>query len=232
MSEIQSLGKIKNAAVIKQLVDLNDKFVVDAGCGNLTFTRILAEQGARVLAIDPDSVQAQKNRDADPIPGIEFVETGAENIPADDHSVDGVFFSYSLHHMPANLFGTIYDEVLRVLQPDGFLYVLEPIDCPLNQVMRLFHDEDAEREAAWRSLHEIAVPRFQEMSQFTYHDERQYESWDDFSDQFSNRSFNSLYTEADVRREEVRESFLRLGGPDHKFLSPKNVMLLTGVEAK
>jgi len=232
MSELQQLGKIKNAAVIRQLVDLNGKLVVDAGCGNLTFTRLLAEQGAQVLAIDPDSVQAQKNREAEPVPGIEFVETGAENLPCEDNSVDGVFFSYSLHHVPADLFPAIYAEALRVLRPSGFLYVLEPIDCPLNQVMRLFHDEDAERQAAWQSLHDMAVPKFKQMSQFTYFDERQFDSWDDFADRFSNRSFNSLYTEADVRRDEVREAFMRLGGPDHSFTTPKNVMLLQGVAAK
>jgi len=156
------------------------------------------------------------------------VETGAESIPAKDGSIDGVFFSYSLHHVPAKLFAAIYAEVLRVLRPDGFLYVLEPIDCPLNQVMRLFHDEDALREAAWRSLHEMVVPKFSQMSQFTYYDERSFDSWDDFADQYSNRSFNSLYAEADVRRDEVREAFLRLGGPEHRFLTPKNVMLLQG----
>ncbi|QEG22108.1 class I SAM-dependent methyltransferase [Mariniblastus fucicola] len=231
MSEIQSLGKTKNAAVIRQLVDLDGKVVVDAGCGNLTFTRLLAEQGAKVIAIDPDSVQAQKNRDADPIPGIKFFETGAESIPCDDSSVDGVFFSYSLHHVPADLFPAVYAEVLRVLRPSGFLYVLEPIDCPLNQVMRLFHDEDAERRAAWQSLHDIAAPKFEQMSQFSYYDERQFDSWDDFADRFSNRSFNSLYTEADVHRDEVRETFLRFGGPAHKFTTPKNVMLLQGIVA-
>ena len=229
MSQFQSLGKIKNAAVIRQLVDLNGKLVVDAGCGNLTFTRLLTEQGAHVVAIDPDSVQAQKNRESGPVPGIEFVETGAENIPCDDNSVDGVFFSYSLHHVPAELFPAIYAEVLRVLRLGGFLYVLEPIDCPLNQVMRLFHDEDALRDAAWQSLHDLAVPNFRKMSQFTYYDERRYDSWDDFADRFSNRSFNSLYTESDVRRDEVREAFLRLGGPEHSFTTPKNVMLLQGV---
>ena len=229
MKKIQQLGRIKNAAVVRQLVDLENKHVIDAGCGKLTFTKLLVEQGAKVLAIDPDPVQAQKNRDADPVPGIDFVETGAESLPVKDRSIDGVFFSYSLHHVKSELFPAVYEEVVRVLRPDGFLYVLEPIDCPLNQVMRLFHDEEVERTAAWKSLCDMAVPKFREVQQFTYHDERQFDSWEDFADQFSNRSFNSQYTEADVLREEVREAFLRLGGPEHKFLTPKNVMLLQGL---
>ncbi len=223
---MRDLGKIKNAEVIQRLVDLKDRFVVDAGCGNLTFTKILVQQGAKALAVDPDPVQAAKHRQADPVPGITFIESSADKIPVADATVDGVFFSYSLHHMPAQQYPAIYDEVCRVLKPDGFLYVLEPIDCPLNQVMRLFHNEDAERQAAWQSLHDLAAERFQEIQQFTYHDERTYESWDDFANQFASKSFNTLYTEDDVRQEKVRVAFEEFGGPDHCFQSPKNVMLL------
>ena len=62
MSEIIELGFSSNVEVLQQLVDLKDKCVIDAGCGSMIFTRILTELGARVLAIDPDPVQAELNR--------------------------------------------------------------------------------------------------------------------------------------------------------------------------
>ena len=55
---IRDLGCITNIEVINQFVSLDGQLVIDAGCGDLGFTRLLAEQGARVLAIDPDPVQA------------------------------------------------------------------------------------------------------------------------------------------------------------------------------
>ena len=40
-----------------------------------------------------------------------------------------------------------------------------------------------------------------------------------------------IYTEADVRRAEVKEAFQQLGGPDYRFKSPKQVMVLKGLKA-
>ena len=127
MSEIVDLGFSSNMEVLQRFVDLKGKFVVDAGCGSMIFTRHLSELGARVLAIDPDPVQAELNRDGPPIPDVEFQQAGAENLPVGDNSVDGVFFSYSLHHVPSELYPQVFAEVLRVLKPDGFLYVIEPL---------------------------------------------------------------------------------------------------------
>jgi len=86
---VKDIGEKTNQSVLEELVSLDGKYVLDAGCGGLAFTKILVELGAIVLAIDPDSVQAELNRAA-PVAGIEFVETGAESIPAEDHSLDGV----------------------------------------------------------------------------------------------------------------------------------------------
>ena len=228
MRTANDLGFVKNIDVLKQLVDIRNKRVVDAGCGNLTFSKILVELGAHVLAIDPDPVQAEKNREAK-IDRLKFVETGADRIPVDDKTMDGVFFSYSLHHVPAEIYPAVFDEVNRILKDDGFLYVLEPTDCPLNQVMRLFHDEDLEREAAQQAIEKIAVPQFSEVKIVTYHDFRKYESFDDFATTFAGKSFNSLYSEADVRTPQVEAEFNRLGGPGFEFASPKKVVLMEGL---
>lgn len=192
----------------------------------MTWTRHLSELGAQVLAIDPDPVQAELNRAADPIPNVEFVESGADQISIDDGSVDGVFFSYSLHHIPAEIYPSVFEEVLRVLRPNGFLYVIEPIDCSINEVMKLFHDEDQERAAAWAALEQLADSSFESTQIVRYHSFSQYESFDDFATQFAGRSFNSLYTESDVRSPKVRQVFERVGGPGFRFKSSKQVMFL------
>ena len=108
--------------------------------------------------------------------------------------------------------------------------MIEPVDCAFNQVMRLFHDEERERAAAWTALESIAVERFAMVRRFTYHGVRQYESFDDFASHFASRSFNSLYNESDVRAPAVREAFHRLAGPDLTFQSPRNAMYLHGLQ--
>lgn len=220
------LGCQLNADVMTRFLSLEAKRVLDIGCGGLAFTKILAEQGASVVGIDPDPVQAEKNRHAEPIRGIEFIETGADSLPFDDLSFDGVTFAYSLHHVPAEIYPTMFEEIFRILKPGGFLYVIEPTDCDGNDVLRLFHDEQQVRADAWRALNEIAKPQFAQCETVTYYSITQFESWDDYATRYASKSFNSLYTEADVRRDEVRETYERLAGPENQLQARKNVMAL------
>ncbi|MFK7768023.1 MAG: class I SAM-dependent methyltransferase [Mariniblastus sp.] len=230
LTEPKKLGRIANAEVILQFVSLAGKRVLDVGCGNLGFTRELAKQGASVLAIDPDSVQAQLNREAGPIDGIEFVEAGADQIPAEHDSLDGVFFAYSLHHVPSEIYPRMFEDIFRVLKPGGFLYVIEPTDCPLNDVMRHFHNEDVERAAAQSALRNLAMPRFETCEMVTYFSWTIYESFEDYAQKFASKSFNELYTEADIRQPIVKETFERLGAPDYRFEAHKDVMVLKGLK--
>lgn len=203
----EQLGIDRNVEVLRRQLELRGKQVVDVGCGSLTFSKILAGEGADVLAIDPDPRQAEVNRGlTESQPGIAFVEAGADSIPATDNSKDGVFFSYSLHHIDASIYVNVFDEVDRVLRDDGFVYVIEPIGGPLNDVMKLFHDEEVERAAAWLSL-ESYSERFEHVSAFEYHSIVEFESWESFVDSYGNRSFNPNYTREDVCRDEVRKAF-------------------------
>ena len=227
----RDLGKIDSIEAIEKLVSLRDHFVVDAGCGNLNFTRKLIGQGAHVLGIDPDSAQSELNRiqlEQDPIERLQFVETTAQKLPCKDRSVDGVFFVFSLHHIPEADYPAVFSEVIRVLRPDGFVMVIEPMSCPVFDVMRLFHNEDVELAAAQRVLRETVAPAFLSAEIVTFHGFRKYDSFDQFADIFSNKSFNSLYTPEDVRKDNVREAFEQ-HAPDYQFEVPKQAMLLKGL---
>ena len=86
--QFKQLGLDKNVEVLRRQVNLAGKQVVDIGCGSMTFSKILAGEGANVLAIDPDSRQAELNRNLAEFPaGITFEEAGADAIPADDLSL-------------------------------------------------------------------------------------------------------------------------------------------------
>ena len=204
----QQLEIDKNVEVLRRQIKLAGKQVVDIGCGSMTFSKILAAEGASVLAIDPDSRQAALNREslAGVDNGITFAETGAESIPATDDSQDGVFFAYSLHHIDSSQYQTVFTEVNRVLRDDGLVYVIEPIGGPLNEVMKLFHNEEVERAAAWLSLEDYAK-QFDRISAFEYHSIVEFENWDAFVESYGNRSFNPSYTREDVCRDEVRKAF-------------------------
>ncbi|MFK7818950.1 MAG: class I SAM-dependent methyltransferase [Planctomycetaceae bacterium] len=209
-----------------RFVFLEGKRILDIGCGALAFTKQLAQHGATAVGIDPDPIQAAKNRELEPIANVEFVEAAADALPAEDQSFDGVTFAYSLHHVPAEVYTRMFDEIFRVLKPGGFLYVIEPTDCSGNEVMRLFHDEQQVRAEAWQALQKIARPQFETCEEVTYHSVTQYESWDHYANIYSSKSFNSDYTETDVRADKVREAYDQHAGPDNQLIAQKNAMAL------
>ena len=230
MVSLRDLGCTTNVEVLTGFLSIRGLSLLDVGCGGMTFTRLLAEQGATVLGIDPDAVQAEKNRAVDLPATIRFEEAGAGSLPGPNDAFDGVCFAYSLHHIPAALYPQIFDEVFRVLKPGGFVYVIEPTHCSQNEVMKLFHDEDRERDLAWSALHEIARPRFELAEAVTYHSFAAYDSWEDYANQYANRSYNSRYTAEDVWHPEVKAAFEKHLAADLTLRSEKRVMFLQGLK--
>jgi len=229
----QNMGVCSDLDVVDRFLSVSDQFLIDAGCGNMHLSKALAERGAHVLAIDPDPVQAKKNQAAPVTPNVGFAETGADQLPVESTSVDGILFPYSLHHIPNELYGQVFNEALRVLKPDGFLYIMEPVASgDLNEVMRLFHEEAPVRAAAQTAIDSLAVPHFSQVDVIEYSTPTSYDSWEDFAKRYVGKTFNNDYTEAQVRDDRVRDKFLEVGEhKQFKFESPMRVTWLRGPKA-
>ena len=192
--------------VADTLLTVVGKFIVDAGCGDGAFCRHLAASGARVLGIEPEPAQAERNNRAPVTANVGFKQAGAGAIPVEPQSVDGMIFSMSLHHMYAPDYPKVFDELLRVLKRDGFLYVLEPVASGTSQhVMELFHDETNARLAAYEALVKYADPNFGSMREIYFDLDTTYNSFDDFAKKYENKGFNNYA--GDVRQVQVQERF-------------------------
>ena len=129
--------------------------VIELGCGAAQLSRRLLErfEGAEVTALEVDERQHAKNL-ASPQARLTFVAAGAQAIPFEAGRFDLALMLKSLHHVPLDLLDQALAEVHRVLRPGGLLYVSEPVFAgALNEVMRLFHDEQVVRAAALAALH-------------------------------------------------------------------------------
>ena len=143
------------AALLASLVSLEGARVVELGCGKAEFARRLVERTpvASVTALEVDAIQHRENVAGERTPRLEFALGGAEEIALPDASVDGIVMMKSLHHVPMEALDRALGEIARVLKPGGWLYVSEPVFAgELNDVVRLFHDEERVRAAAYDAL--------------------------------------------------------------------------------
>lgn len=141
--------------LMRRLLPLPCARVIDIGCGAAAVSRRLVEAGlaAQVDAIEVDREQHARNLAAAPLPGLAFHLAPADALPLPDASVDVALMLKSLHHVPGERLDASLAEVARVLRPGGLLYVSEPVFAgPFNEVMRVFNDEQAVREAALAAL--------------------------------------------------------------------------------
>ena len=165
----KDLGRLNDLEAIDRLLAVKGLKLLDVGCASGAQDRELVARGATVLGVEPDPVQAEKNRNAAPLQGLQFVEARAQALPADDQSMDGVFFFRSLHHVPMEAMDAAFAEAARVLKPDGFLWIVEPgmtgTHFPL---MRPFHDETVVRNAAQAALARNSNKLFESVELFQY----------------------------------------------------------------
>jgi len=124
--------------------------IIELGCGAAYLSRKLLQRypASSVTGLEVDERQMAKNLER-PQERLRFVNAGAQAIPFGDGSFDLALMLKSLHHVPLDLLDQALAEVHRVLRPQGLLYVSEPVFAgALNEVMRLFHDEEVVRAAA------------------------------------------------------------------------------------
>ena len=224
---VEHWGRSTDLAVLDRLVQVRGCSVVDVGCGRGDLARSLAERGATVLGVEPDPVQAARNREAPETDGVSFAEGYAEALPVCDGELDGVIFGRSLHHVPEAAMRPALKEARRVLAAGGFLYVLEPVmEGAFSAVMKPFHDETEVRRQAREALADSA-PLFARAREIHYEVERRFESHEAFVDLFSGLSYNSYGADA-VRSETVKRLFEtgRTDAGDYAFTQPMRVDLL------
>ena len=144
--------------IYNRLLEMDGKHIMELGCGNAEITRDIASSGAdrTITALEVDEIAHEKNLQITDLPNVTFGLSGAQALPLDDESVDVAFMFKSLHHVPLALMEPSMREIRRVLKPAGLVYISEPVFAgDFNEILRLFHDEQQVREAAFNILKKV-----------------------------------------------------------------------------
>src|ERR1700733_4175392 len=118
--EIQVLGESRHVMVVEaNRATVQDKVVLDIGCGSGTSGALFGYLGAHYIGVDHSRhAAAHALRNLQGAGGDGFTAQGnAEALPIRDASVDVVYTNGVLHHTPNFL--TAMDEAYRVLKPGG-----------------------------------------------------------------------------------------------------------------
>ncbi|MGJ7530581.1 class I SAM-dependent methyltransferase [Variovorax sp. GB1P17] len=146
-------------AFLASLVPLEGANVVEVGCGAADFARKLVASyaHAHVTGVEIDERQHAKNL-AQETPHLRFVLGGGQQLPLPSEKFGVGLMLKSLHHVPHDSMDRALQEMARVLEPHGVLYVSEPVfEGPFNEIVRLFHDEQVVRAQAQAALDRAAA---------------------------------------------------------------------------
>jgi len=216
--------------LLADLVPLAEQRLIELGCGNARLARSLLARypGSQLVGLEVDAVQHAKNV-ANPQQRLVFMAGSAEAIPFPDASFDGALMLKSLHHVPLDGMDQALAEVARVVKPGGWFYVSEPIfGGALNEIVRLYNDENTVRRAAQAALDRAVAAG----THWVAADERRFaqpahfKDWADFEQRMLYPSFADHYITPTLA-ERVKAAFMRQMTADGAhFVRPMHVRLL------
>jgi SAM-dependent methyltransferase len=136
-------------ALFEGLGDPRDVLAADLGAGTGISSRLLAERGAQVLAIEPNAAMREA---AEPHPRVEWVAGTAEWTGAGEASIDLVTAFQAFHWFDHD---KALGEMVRILRPGGRAAVIynerdetDPFTAAYGDLVRMYQTDETERRRA------------------------------------------------------------------------------------
>lgn len=159
----------RHSDVLRELLTLQGKRVLDIGCGDGSLVRFFAKNGAHAAGVDINTEVLARARAAKRVANEHFTEARGESLPFPDASFDIAVYFNSLHHVPVAVQGQALHEAARVLTPGGTLLVVEPLaEGPNFRLVQPVDDETEVRAAAKRALGDLPPTMLRHEKQLVY----------------------------------------------------------------
>jgi ubiquinone/menaquinone biosynthesis C-methylase UbiE len=227
---MQSYPSRRHLDVLDDLVTVAQHRVLDIGCGDGALVRALTKRGAHCVGVEVTPERIAQAEARDKLGDEVYLEASGSKLPLPDESMDLVIFFNALHHLPPDDMSYSLQECHRLLKPEGYLYVAEPLaQGPLHELTRSIDDETELRQLAYQALCAAGDgPGLTQLQEVFYQTVVSYKNFGDFRKKMEEVSPRR---QAIFRAQEALlvEAFERLGRPGIKgqeFDNPMRVNLL------
>ena len=119
-SYVWRFGQDRRLALIQRYIPLEDRWILDVGCGIGTYVRKFRQFSSHVFGIDVDGDRVAEASGT--LPNLQVAES--EHLPFPDASFDAVVLNEVIEHVTDDA-GTIA-ECVRVLRPGGRVVIFAP----------------------------------------------------------------------------------------------------------
>lgn len=192
-------------------LNLNNKIILELGCGDASKTIDIATNGfdRKIIACEVDKIQHQKNLKLN-YENIVFKLCGAENIHMEDESVDMIFMFKSFHHIPITLMPKALSEIKRVVKPNGLAYISEPLFMgDLSDIIAMFHNEELVRCEAFNAIkNSVDNEEFKLFQEIFFYSMVTYKDFEEFKVKVMNVTYNDNNISNELE-EKIKEKFLQ-----------------------
>lgn len=203
--------KKRGRDVFLENLEMDGKQIIDIGCGNGALVRLLTRNGAQVIGVEFSSEQLEQAHKSPPVSEEQYLSASAEELPLADESADTIIFFNSLHHIPIPLMSDALTEALRVLRPEGVLFVGEPLpDGSHHEFTKQLDDETEVLAAAYQVISNAGAFGLEQTKEFYYNSPFRYDSFTAFKDDFV-RVDPARLAQLEMYESELYENYNRLG---------------------
>ncbi|MCG5220467.1 class I SAM-dependent methyltransferase [Streptosporangium sp. KLBMP 9127] len=150
-------GHLVNPVLLRLLGDVRDQWVLDAGCGNGYFSRMLATRGARVVGVEPtDTMSAFAREKEDELrQGVTYVQADLARLPDLGVTFDAVVCSMVLMAVPE--WKPAMRACVRALRPGG-LFVFSLVHPAFERLLGSWREYGEHRAGRYLEPYEIPGP--------------------------------------------------------------------------
>jgi ubiquinone/menaquinone biosynthesis C-methylase UbiE len=136
----RAIDLINKTKILDYIKEGNTYLDIGSGTGHIC-EQLAKEKKLKLIALEPKSKPSNKilKRLKGNYEKILLIKGLGEQLPFKNQRFDGIFLFFVLHHVPSAIESKIFNEIERVIKPDGLLLIVE--DTPENEEERIINEK-------------------------------------------------------------------------------------------